>query len=146
MRRLVWAFDGRTYHIVGNLPWLIFIRKWNCNGVFVFSGYFEFRLCEHNSINTRAQQSCFDNGILLTVHGTGTSRYDVSEMKQRDYYFQLDMPNEVTCAQCILQWKYNAGMFSNNKATILQNGKNRTQKYMYQVIAMMSAKWNENRC
>ena len=99
------------------MPWLIFTRKWNCNGV-VFSGYFEFRLCEHNSINTRAQQSCFDDGILLTVHDTGTSRYDVSEMKQQNYYFQLDMPNEVTCTQCILQWKYNAGIYSNNKAEL----------------------------
>ena len=26
MRRLVWAFDGRTYHIVGNLmSWLIYV-------------------------------------------------------------------------------------------------------------------------
>ena len=28
MRRLVWAFAGRTYHIVGNLmPWLNYIQR-----------------------------------------------------------------------------------------------------------------------
>ena len=59
---------------------------------------------------TRAEQSCFDNGILLTIHETGLTRYDINEKNEWDYFFRLDMPRDVTCTQCILQWKYNAGL------------------------------------
>ena len=61
-------------------------------------------------MKTRASQSCFDNGILLTVRSTGQTRYDINKIIQVDYLFQLDMPQNVTCTQCILQWKYNTGM------------------------------------
>ena len=59
---------------------------------------------------TRAEQSCFDNGIVLTVHETGLTRYDINGKNEWDYFFRLDMPRDVTCTQCILQWKYNAGL------------------------------------
>ena len=55
-------------------------------------GYFEFRLCEHNSMVTRANQSCFDNGLLLTVHGSGKTRYEINGNQQPEYHFKLDKP------------------------------------------------------
>ena len=76
---------------------------------YTFAGYFEFRLCEHNDMRKRANQSCFENGLLLTIHETGLTQYDINNVVQWDYFFKLNMPRDVTCTQCILQWKYNAG-------------------------------------
>ena len=83
----------------------------HCDSFAFTIGYFEFRLCEHNNMTTRANQSCFDNGLFLTVHGTGKTRYDINGNQQPEYHFKLDKPRDVTCTQCILQWKYNAGLY-----------------------------------
>ena len=64
---------------------------------------------------TKADQSCFDDGVLLTVHGTGLTRYDINGNQQSEYHFKLDKPRDVTCTQCILQWKYNAGLHKTNR-------------------------------
>lgn len=60
-------------------------------------------------MGTRVSQSCFDNGFLLTVRNTGDTRFDVNNNMQEHYHFQLDMPRNVTCSQCILQWVYTTG-------------------------------------
>ena len=61
---------------------------------------------------TRANQSCFDNGTLMTIHETGLTRFDINDYYSWDYFFSLNMPRNVTCTQCILQWKYNTGLDS----------------------------------
>ena len=95
------------------------IFDFEISNVGYFSGYFEFRLCKHNSMGTRVQQSCFDDGILLTVRDTGDTRYDINYNKQENYYFRLDMPRNVTCSQCVLQWKYNTGKYGAPEETFL---------------------------
>ena len=58
-----------------------------------------------------SQSDCLDDDNLLTVTGTdGETRYDINAVKQLDYHFKLDLPDEVQCTQCILRWKYNAGL------------------------------------
>lgn len=73
-------------------------------------GYFEFYLCENNNMAVDPNIDCFDNGHLLTIAGTdGSTRYSIHDVIELTYSFQLDMPKGVTCSQCILRWKYNAG-------------------------------------
>lgn len=73
-------------------------------------GYFEFRLCVNNDMSRDPSQACLDNGYLLTVAGSpGVTRYDINTVHKEYYDFQLDMPQDVVCSQCILQWKYNTG-------------------------------------
>ena len=103
--RMMWI---RTFCTCSKTLFRLTRLKWHIHESY-FSGYFEFRICEHNDMETPATQSCFDNGTLLTVHETDLTRYDINDVVQVDYYFQLDMPRHVTCTQCILQWKYNAG-------------------------------------
>ncbi|XP_060571961.1 uncharacterized protein LOC132730123 [Ruditapes philippinarum] len=72
-------------------------------------GYFEFRLCVNNDM-TSDDEDCAEEGMLLTIAGTyGATRYDINNVEQEFYTFQLDMPQGIVCTQCILQWKYNAG-------------------------------------
>lgn len=54
---------------------------------------------------------CIDNGRLLTIAGTDNTRYYITNDVKEYYEFQLDLPNDVTCTQCILHWKYNAGTY-----------------------------------
>jgi hypothetical protein len=85
--------------------------KSNC-----LSGYFEFRLCVNNDM-TSDDEDCAEEGMLLTIAGTyGATRYDINNVEQEFYTFQLDMPRGIVCTQCILQWKYNAGLNYNSFA------------------------------
>jgi len=73
-------------------------------------GYFEFRLCENNNMTTDPTLDCFDNGHLLEIAGNpGVTRYDINDVEQLYYRFQLDMPTNVRCSQCIMRWIYNTG-------------------------------------
>ncbi|KAL4221007.1 hypothetical protein ACF0H5_019270 [Mactra antiquata] len=71
-------------------------------------GYFEFWLCENNNMAVDPSIDCFNN--LLTIAGTnGNTRYSINDVVEPSYSLQLNMPADVTCSQCILRWKYNAG-------------------------------------
>ena len=90
---------------------------------------FEFDLCDrlgdpnlHNSQNTTAQpsqavrfvplfvspvtQECLDEHLLTDMYGN-TDHY-MGETNA-DYSYRLRLPAGLTCTQCVLQWKYNAG-------------------------------------
>ncbi|KAK3095006.1 hypothetical protein FSP39_009096 [Pinctada imbricata] len=70
-------------------------------------GYFEFRLCPHNNPSVPVQQECLDEH-LLTIYGSEDTRYYIgSDVKE--YEVELNIPETVTCSQCVLQWKYNTG-------------------------------------
>merc|ERR1712121_518255 len=70
-------------------------------------GYFEFRLCPHNNIHKPATQECLDRYVLQLADGSGTRLPILGHMKLTK--LKLQLPRGVTCSQCILQWKYNAG-------------------------------------
>ncbi|XP_041673790.1 uncharacterized protein LOC108104322 isoform X1 [Drosophila eugracilis] len=74
-------------------------------------GYFEFRLCP----NRIAKQSCFDQNLLRIIDGFPSqpisSDLDIRFYPRngsRIYEIQARLP-ELTCDQCVLQWRYVAG-------------------------------------
>ncbi|XP_060076005.1 uncharacterized protein LOC132555669 [Ylistrum balloti] len=69
-------------------------------------GYFEFRLCPHNNTSTRVSQACLDHHVLQQTDGS-TRVYEAGH--PTNYTIHLKLPAGVTCSQCLLQWKYNAG-------------------------------------
>ena len=74
----------------------------------LYPGYFEFRLCEQNDLYTPVSQDCL-NRRLLTLAGTNQTRYNIGYIKKEFYTFQLNIPKDVTCDQCVIQWLYNTG-------------------------------------
>lgn len=70
-------------------------------------GYFEFRLCEHNNPFTPVTQECLDEHVLSLSDGEGSRYYIGPELGE--YTVQLQLPENVQCSQCVLQWKYNTG-------------------------------------
>lgn len=74
-------------------------------------GYFEFRLCQHDSPFTNITQQCLDRH-LLQLDSDGSTRYMVPDGDYgsvQDIRLKLRLPEGVTCSACVLQWKYNAG-------------------------------------
>ncbi|KAI8114759.1 hypothetical protein FF38_04444 [Lucilia cuprina] len=74
-------------------------------------GYFEFRLCPE----PKANQECLDRN-LLTVLGGSPSQPSPSDLETRFYprngsriYEIKAVLPEITCDQCVLQWRYIAG-------------------------------------
>ncbi|XP_070186156.1 uncharacterized protein [Littorina saxatilis] len=74
-------------------------------------GYFEFRLCKHDNPLTNITHACLDQNLLVLAD-TGETRYMVKAgaySAVQDIKIKLRLPKGVTCAACVLQWKYNAG-------------------------------------
>ncbi|XP_061191640.1 uncharacterized protein LOC133199829 [Saccostrea echinata] len=87
-------------------------------------GYFEFRICPNNDVNTRVKQECLDRH-LLHIHSVeffpffdgvylnpdslipGSTRYFPKDRGVD--MFQLEIPENLTCNQCVLQWKHVTG-------------------------------------
>ena len=70
-------------------------------------GWFEFRLCPHNDPSTPVSQDCLDRYLLPLADGSGTRFKVTNAMRKVD--IKLALPPGLTCTQCFLQWKYNAG-------------------------------------
>ncbi|XP_061197891.1 uncharacterized protein LOC133206002 [Saccostrea echinata] len=69
-------------------------------------GYFEFRLCPNNDIHKPATQACLDQYVLHQPNGS--VRF-MEQGRTQVYSIKLKLPRGLTCSQCVLQWKYNAG-------------------------------------
>ena len=73
-------------------------------------GWFEFRLCPHNNPLTAITHSCLDQNLLEISGEPGGTRYMLPEgSKAGLYVINLHLPPNVSCSQCVLQWKYHAG-------------------------------------
>ncbi|XP_071110324.1 uncharacterized protein [Haliotis cracherodii] len=70
-------------------------------------GYFQFRLCPHNSPQTPVKQECLDRHLLR--HTDGSDRFSVTTACRGIYSMAVVLPANVTCSQCVLQWRYNTG-------------------------------------
>ena len=74
-------------------------------------GYFEFRLCPVNNPKKAATWDCLNKHLLPLADGSGT-RYYVTRHGPYNHQVRLKLPPGLNCTQCVLQWKYNAGMLS----------------------------------
>lgn len=65
-------------------------------------GHFEFRICPNNNVSAVVTQECLDKH-RLTVEGHGLKFIPRTDKK---YKLALHMPKNLTCSQCVLQWKW----------------------------------------
>ena len=70
-------------------------------------GYFEFRLCDNKQLAVHDPHQCFQNG-LLTFKDSSTRLFNI---KNGENKLKLILPTNVTCDQCVLQWKYRTGNY-----------------------------------
>ncbi|XP_015592756.1 uncharacterized protein LOC107266619 [Cephus cinctus] len=69
-------------------------------------GYFEFRVCPMTVRGEEVTQECLDKHVLRGDNGT-TRYYPGPGNRIFQAYYKL--PDDLTCAQCVFQWRYVAG-------------------------------------
>lgn len=70
-------------------------------------GYFEFRLCPHNNPRYPVSNDCLDKYVLNRADGSGPRYFPGPGAKK--FYSNYRLPSEITCKQCVIQWRYVAG-------------------------------------
>lgn len=69
-------------------------------------GWVEYRLCQNNDPKAAVTQDCLDKHLLAAEDGN--TRFQIlSGMEFITHFVRL--PPDVTCKDCVLQWKYNTG-------------------------------------
>ncbi|KAH9495247.1 hypothetical protein Btru_016172 [Bulinus truncatus] len=72
-------------------------------------GFFEFRICPVEDPKVEVTQECLDKNILEKADGNGT-RYMLPESQSNQFFnVSLRLPADLTCNQCVIQWKYRTG-------------------------------------
>ena len=78
-------------------------------------GYFEFRICPHNNPHVSVQQDCLNRHQLRV--------WDVFNKEPKYRYYpqgiglqrlRVEIPQGMTCTQCVLQWKWHTGSNTRN--------------------------------
>lgn len=83
-------------------------------------GYFEFRLCPNNAPHKVATQECLDLYLLKLAKKPSGETYGDEPAMAHDHKFypgpgskifetRYRLPKDLTCSQCVLQWRYIAG-------------------------------------
>lgn len=71
-------------------------------------GYFEFRLCPSDNARIRVTQECLDRHVLSEAAG-GRTKIPIDRNMIGNFYINLQLPSNISCTYCVLQWKYNTG-------------------------------------
>ncbi|KZS18264.1 Uncharacterized protein APZ42_015599 [Daphnia magna] len=74
-------------------------------------GFYEFKLCPNNNPKKDPTQDCFERYPLNFVDETGATdpTFNMEKLSPATYQVQIQLPPEVTCSQCIIQWTYVTG-------------------------------------
>lgn len=71
-------------------------------------GYFQMRLCPHNRRDRPVAQTCLDTHLLSRVNGNHMY-YPAKPEPGGRYKISYQLPSDLTCDLCVLQWRYVAG-------------------------------------
>ena len=71
-------------------------------------GSFHFKICPNNNINQDPEQDCFDKNPLEVIGDNGevTNEYTLPDQRTRKFPVKVQLPKDLECDQCILQWTY----------------------------------------
>ncbi|RUS86789.1 hypothetical protein EGW08_005449 [Elysia chlorotica] len=71
-------------------------------------GYMQFRLCANNDFTKPVTQECLDEHVLDIANEDGKLIGQTYKVKSRvmNLFFKLAIPENLTCSQCVLQWRY----------------------------------------
>lgn len=68
-------------------------------------GYFYFRIC--NVDFEKESEACFERNKILISNGSPT--YPLPSTESKDYTLSIQLPSNLVCNRCVLQWTYVAG-------------------------------------
>ena len=76
-------------------------------------GWFEFKLCPVNAKTTLATKKCMDKHPLYLVNNPRETKFYIPpDSKKKDIFrYKVQLPSDVVCSQCVVQWTYRAGKY-----------------------------------
>ncbi|XP_060063172.1 uncharacterized protein LOC132543673 [Ylistrum balloti] len=77
-------------------------------------GYFEFRLCDNNDVTKPITNECLKH--LLVNSETKETKHPIGTVKG-NITITVDLPQNLTCSQCVIQWRYHTGNSWGNDET-----------------------------
>ena len=69
-------------------------------------GSFVFKICANDDVTQDPHQDCFDSSYLPLEVSTGGRSFPLLTWDEGFYDFQVKLPQDLNCRQCILQWKW----------------------------------------
>lgn len=72
-------------------------------------GFFELKLCPNNNPTVRINHDCLNKYPLTILNGNGTRFYPGTSVG--NHVLDVLLPPDVTCTQCVIQWRYHAGRY-----------------------------------
>jgi len=74
-------------------------------------GWFELKLCPVNDKLGQETAECMDKHPLYLVDDPTSSRFYIpSDSKKKDTFnYKVQLPHDVVCSQCVVQWTYRTG-------------------------------------
>ena len=78
-------------------------------------GWFELKLCPVNDKLGKETDACMDKYPLYLVDNPNTSRFYIPpDSKKKDIFnYKVQLPPDVVCSQCVIQWTYRTGKMHN---------------------------------
>ncbi len=77
-------------------------------------GHFEFRLCaDKKSVDELVTKECLDKHLLQFEDGT--TEFPILDVTTQFYYPRVQLPRDVNCEFCVMQWTYVTGILYNAK-------------------------------
>ncbi|KAL1454433.1 hypothetical protein WDU94_010691 [Cyamophila willieti] len=118
-----WQSQPRPNEAGGKYATGTIVRKYRAGSTFTIRveltanhrGYFEFRLCPNNNVKVAATQECLDQYVLRRSRLTRDADDEYHETRfypgpeNKVYEMKYKLPSDLTCTQCVIQWKYIAG-------------------------------------
>ncbi|XP_069120051.1 uncharacterized protein [Argopecten irradians] len=72
-------------------------------------GYFEFRLCVNNNVSKAITEECLSQHMLTNSQTNDTKHHVDGSRGAHNFTVTVTLPMDVTCSQCVMQWKYRTG-------------------------------------
>ena len=74
-------------------------------------GWFELKLCPTNDKSVLETEKCMNKHPLYLIDDpTSTKFYIPPDSKKKDTFnYKVQLPPNVVCSQCVLQWTYRTG-------------------------------------
>ena len=74
-------------------------------------GWFELKLCPVNDKKVIETQKCMDKHPLYLVKNPRETKFYIPpDSKKKDIFrYKVQLPPDVVCSQCVVQWTYRAG-------------------------------------
>ena len=106
-------------------------------------GWFEFKLCPVNAKTTLATKKCMDKHPLYLVNNPRETKFYIPpDSKKKDIFrYKVQLPSDVVCSQCVVQWTYRAGKYD---FTLAKNCIIQFSSQKKQMVLNWNSDWNSD--